>query len=148
VTIDSIPTLVKQLYGIVNQLETMFPGQKFTPDGHLVGSIGEVLAAYHYGLELLDNSARTHDAKTTDNQFVQIKITQGEQIAIRSEPDYLIVLKLDKEGHAVEIYNGPGAMPWKMAGKMQSNGQRSIRLSRLRQMNDEVDDTDRISRIR
>lgn len=147
-TINAIPALVKQLYDIVNQLETMFPGRKFTPDGHLVGSIGEVLAAYHYGLELLDNSAQTHDAKTTDNRYVQIKITQGEQIAIRSEPNYLIVLKLDKESHAVEIYNGPGAMPWKMAGKMQSNGQRSIRLSRLRQMNDEVDETDRVFRLR
>jgi hypothetical protein len=30
----------------------MFPGRHFTPDGHMVGSFGEALAAHHYGIEL------------------------------------------------------------------------------------------------
>jgi hypothetical protein len=30
----------------------MFPGGHFTPDGHMVGSIGEAIAAYHYGIDL------------------------------------------------------------------------------------------------
>ncbi|MGQ0721719.1 MAG: DUF6998 domain-containing protein, partial [Candidatus Eiseniibacteriota bacterium] len=53
VGIDAIPVLVRRLYGIVRDLEAAFPGRKFTLDGHLVGSIGEVLAAHRYGLELL-----------------------------------------------------------------------------------------------
>ena len=40
-----IPSLVQDLYSIVDRLEELFPGRRFTPDGHLVGSIGEVLAA-------------------------------------------------------------------------------------------------------
>ena len=51
--VDGIPNLIRRLYAIVADLETAFPGRKFTPDGPLVGSIGEVLAAHRYGLELL-----------------------------------------------------------------------------------------------
>jgi hypothetical protein len=143
-SVEMIPSLIKQLYGIVNELETMFPGRKFTPDGHLVGSIGEVLAAYHYGLQLLDNSYERHDAKTKDNRLVQIKITQGTSVAIRSQPDYLIVMKLNEDGSVSEIYNGPGQIPWEQAGKMQKNGQRPLSLSRLKLLNDAVSKTDRI----
>jgi hypothetical protein len=39
--------LIRQLYSVVAALEEEeFEGRKFTPDGHLVGSIGEVVAAY------------------------------------------------------------------------------------------------------
>ena len=37
----------------VAELEAEFPGRHFTLDGHLVGSIGEVMAAYYYGSESL-----------------------------------------------------------------------------------------------
>ncbi len=45
--------LLGTLYRIVDRLEALFPGRKFTPDGHLVGSIGEALAAHMFGLDLL-----------------------------------------------------------------------------------------------
>ena len=38
-------SLVQQLYTTVKALEDMFPGRHFTPDGHLVGSLGECLRA-------------------------------------------------------------------------------------------------------
>ena len=44
-SIHAIPSLVQELYSIVDRLDELFPGRRFTPDGHLVGSIGEVLAA-------------------------------------------------------------------------------------------------------
>jgi hypothetical protein len=40
-----VPALVSRLYEIVDELEEIFPGRHFTPDGHLVGSLGESLAA-------------------------------------------------------------------------------------------------------
>ena len=144
VVVDVIPSLVKQLYEIVNELEKRFPGRKFTPDGHLVGSIGEVLTAYYYGLELLDNSYERHDAKTRDNRLVQIKITQGNRVGLRSQPDFLIVMKLHKDGQASEVYNGSGRLPWEQAGKMQKNGQRSISLSRLKSLDRQVPIDERI----
>jgi hypothetical protein len=63
--IDSIPDLVRRLYEIVGQLESTFTGRKFTLDGHLVGSIGEVMAAHRYGLELLTASTEGHDARAS-----------------------------------------------------------------------------------
>lgn len=44
---DRLPRIIEELYGLVRELEEMFPGRHFTPDGHLVGSIGECLAAHH-----------------------------------------------------------------------------------------------------
>ena len=43
---------ILELLKIVGELEETFEGRVFTLDGHLVGSIGEVMAAYYYGIEL------------------------------------------------------------------------------------------------
>ena len=136
---------VQQLYEIVNTLERSFEGRKFTLDGHLVGSIGEVLGAYHYGLELLPASTKTHDAKDKYGKKIQIKATQSDKsVGIRSEPDHLIVLKIEKEGRAKEVYNGPGKLAWENAGKIQSNGQRSIGISKLRSLMSVVSEDEKI----
>jgi hypothetical protein len=65
--------LISQLYAVVASLEEEFEGRKFTPDGHLVGSIGEVVAAYAFNLKLLPASNATHDAEAPDGTLVQIK---------------------------------------------------------------------------
>ena len=106
--IADVPDLVAKLYEIVNRLEELFPGRKFTPDGHLVGSIGEVIAANLYDLELLPPSTETHDAKAPDGTLVQVKATQGKGIGISSRPDHLLVLKLHRDASAEETYTGPG----------------------------------------
>ena len=138
---------IKQLYKITNELEQTYPGRKFTVDGHLVGSIGEVIVAEHYGLSLLHNSTKTHDAVSKEGKQVQIKATQVKGIAISSEPDYLIVIRLLSDGSWEEIYNGPGKAAWDNAGKMQKNGQRPISLRKLRNLMDSVDINDKIARI-
>lgn len=137
---------IRELYSITTYLEEHFPGTKFTPDGHLVGSIGEVLAAEHYGLTLLDNSAETHDATTKSGQFVQIKATQSTKISISSQPQYLIVLRILPSGDWEEIYNGPGQQPWEQAGKLQKNGQRSLSLSKLKELMKTVSEANRIKK--
>jgi hypothetical protein len=141
---DHVPELVQRLYGIVQELENHFPGRPFTPDGHLVGSIGEVLAAHRYGLFLLPCSAESHDARAADGRLVQIKATQGSSVAMRSCCDHLLVLKLLRCGKIEEVYNGPGSPAWEAAGKMQRNGQRPISLSRLRTLMVTIQQKDRI----
>lgn len=125
---------IQEMFRISSDLEETFPGRKFTLDGHLVGSIGEVLAAYHYGLELLQASAQRHDATAPDCHMVQIKATQGTgHVALRSEPEHLIVLLICSEsGKAQEVNNGPGSLVWEACGRMASNGSRPIGLSRLK----------------
>lgn len=39
--IVNLPGPVAAIFKAVEQLEAAYPGRKFTPDGHLVGSIGE-----------------------------------------------------------------------------------------------------------
>lgn len=138
---------IKELYKITNELENNYPGRKFTIDGHLVGSIGEVIVAEHYSLTLLRNSTETHDAASPDGKYVQIKATQVNEIAISSKPDYLIVIKLFSDGSWEEVYNGPGKPVWDNAGKMQKNGQRPISLSKLRSLMNSVDKKDTIARV-
>jgi hypothetical protein len=137
-TIEEIPALVRSLYRIVRDLEGLFPGRKFTPDGHLVGSIGEVLAAHRYGLELLPPSAERHDARASDGRLVQIKATQVRSVGLRSEPEFLLVLQLLRDGSTEEVFNGPGSLAWSHAGKMQRNGQRSIGVAKLRGLMEDV----------
>jgi len=128
-----VPELLDRLYSVVDRLEELFPGRKFTPDGHLVGSIGEVIAAYRFGLRLLEGSAPGHDAESKDGRLVQIKLTQGNSsVALRSEPEHLLVFRLQKNRSVEDVYNGPGRVPWSKVGNMQKNGQCAISLSRLR----------------
>ena len=138
---------IKELYSIVNELEMQFPGRHFTPDGHLVGSIGEVLAASYYGLNLLPASSETHDAISKDGKMVQIKATQVRNVSLSSEPEHLVILKILRSGDADEIYNGPGQLVWEATGKMQKNGQRSISLSKLKSLMNNVPLSDRLERI-
>ena len=129
---EGLPQLVAELYLVVNELEAMFPGRHFTPDGHLVGSLGECLAAHHYGLELLPASSPGVDA-VRDGRHVEIKATQGARVALRSCPEHLLVLKLDRHGSFTEAYNGPGELVWQeLADKpLPRNGQYQVSLARL-----------------
>jgi hypothetical protein len=117
---------------LVGQLEHLFPGRSFTLDGHLVGSIGEVLAAERYGLTLLPTTTEKHDAQTADGRFVQVKTTQVKSVGLYSEPDYLLVVRLSDKGSIEEVYNGPGAPAWDKAGPKQKTGQRAIGVAKLR----------------
>ena len=137
--------LLASLYRIVDRLESIFPDRKFTPDGHLVGSIGEVISARMFGLVLLPASAPDHDAMAEDGRRVQIKFTQGNRaVALRAEPEHLLVLRLAPDRSLEVVYNGQGAAPWSQSGKVQSNGQRSISLSRLRAINRGIPERDRL----
>lgn len=141
---DQVPELVRRLYSLVAEFEALFPGRKFTPDGHLVGSIGEVLAAHRYDLSLYPASSEAHDGSARDGRQVEIKATQGDTVALRAEPQHLIVLHLNKEGHSTEVFNGPGAPVWAHCGAMQKNGQRPVSLSRLRKLMAQVPDSHRL----
>ena len=127
--------IVAQLRRLVTELSDLYPGRRFTLDGHLVGSIGEVLAAERYGLELLTASHKTHDAVAADGRMVQIKLTQRSSVGLSSCPEYLLVHKLHPDGRHEEVYNGPGEPVWAWCGpRMQKNGQGQVSLSRLRGM--------------
>ena len=144
--IQRIPELVQRLYALVDELEKLFPHRRFTLDGVLVGSIGEVLAESHYNLKLYPSSTEGHDAVSSSGRQVQIKATQAKSVGLRSEPEHLLVLRLTRDGRAEEVFNGPGGLAWQNAGKMQKNGQKAISVSKLERLMESVPDGERLLR--
>ena len=141
--------LVQQLYSTVEELEKMFPGRHFTPDGHMVGSIGECLVADAYGLELMNASNKGYDALSPSGLQVEIKATQAKSVAFRSQPEHTIAIKILPNGTFEKIFNGPGNLVWQQFdGKpLPSNGQYQISLNKLKELNTQVDKSQRILRV-
>ena len=139
---------IRALYAIVNDLETAYPGRRFTLDGHMIGSIGEVIATEAFDLNLLPNSTPEHDATACDGRLVQIKATQRDRIALSACPEHLLVLRIDGNGSWYVVYNGPGKPVWERAGKMQKNGQRPISLAALKTLMLEIDSGDQLVRVK
>ncbi|MGP9791072.1 DUF6998 domain-containing protein [Roseinatronobacter sp. NSM] len=145
---DAVTRHLDALYEASEGLEALFPGRKFTLDGHLVGSIREVVAAYMFGLNLMPASTLGHDATAPDGRQVEIKLTQGNSVALRHASDHMIALHRPKGGPVRVVYNGPGGVVWDGCGKVQKNGQRVISLARLRGFDDSVAPSDRLTQLR
>lgn len=142
-----VRSIIHDIYALAAELEAICPGRHFTPDGHMVGSIGEVIVGREYDLKLFEASHPVHDAVSfSDGRLVQIKATQGERIAISACPDFLIVIKIYKDGTFEEVYNGPGAAAWDACGRMQKNGQRQISVAKLKGLSALVKGEDGIAR--
>lgn len=141
--------VLRGIYDHVRELQAMCPGRHFTPDGHMVGSIGEVLAAHYYGIELYPASSGVHDGRCGALE-VQVKTTQRNRVALTSEPEHLLVLKLSPSGTFEEIYNGPGRLVWaRVSGKSRpKNGQYQIGVGTLRDLMGSVPERDVLRQVR
>ena len=137
---------VQEMFRTVAELEEAFPGRHFTLDGHLVGSIGEVLAAYYYGIKLYTAGEPVYDGEV-DGRKIQIKSTQQDNIVISGKPDYLVVLYLTKKGNVYEVYNGPGAEPWGMYPKEDSHNNRHMLVNKLMELDAAVAPEKRINTV-
>lgn len=104
----------------------------FTPDGHLVGSLGEALANYYCGIELCKASTERHDG-LREGRRVEVKATQGHRIALSSSPEHLLVFRLHPDGSFEECFNGPGRLAWALVAhrKRPKNGQHQVSLAAL-----------------
>jgi hypothetical protein len=141
--VEQIPALVGDLLRTTRKLNSLFEGRPFTPDGHLVGSIGEVVAEYIYEIKLAPCSTPHIDAYTDDGSSVQIKLTgeKGTSFGIRwsslqteGTADFLICLKLTAKGF-VEIYNGKFPVDLLLGRKDSSNGQLGVTVNKLTAIN-------------
>jgi hypothetical protein len=143
------PELIRELYRVVAELEAMFPGRPFTPDGHMVGSLAECFAEYYYGLNLYACSNPGHDAHL-DGCKVEIKATQGKKVSLRSGPERLLALRLLRDGSFEEVYNGDGSPVWKQVESKPkpSNGQYQVSLTQLRELMKEVQPDQRLPRVK
>ena len=136
--ITQLPGLIGDLFRTVDRLNMLFPDKPFTPDGHLVGSIGEVVAAYLYDLTLEKSSNEGFDARTSDkSRTVDIKLAGGDRVAISSNlgaaPDVLLVFHFDRSNGFEEVYNGP--FPKDLCLQLTPNKRQTVQLalSKLRE---------------
>ena len=129
------------------ELEAMFPDRHFVLDRHLVASFGVIIAAYHYGLCLYTSMEDAHDG-TVEGRDVQVRMTQTENVLIREEPEYLIVLYLSAKGDVFEVYNGPGDTVLSRGGRRDRNGCHHMRVKRLIELDAEVPSVERIAQVR
>ena len=134
---DRLPKLIADLYNIVDELSAMFPGQKFTPDGHLIGSIGEAVAKEIYGLTLVPASTKNFDA-TLGNQNVQVKMTAGKRVSVSDTNEYahlLIVLHLDRKRGFTEVFAGGFPVQFLQTKTRTSRGYRLCSTKELQELN-------------
>ncbi len=143
--IDELPALVRKLYSTTDRLRAVFPNQPWPLDGLLVGSIGEVVAAHRYGIDLHRASSKTHDGVAPDGRAVQVKATQSERgrVNLAEKPDHLLVFRIDRDGSVAELFNGPGSIAWGMASKPNRNG-RSVSVRKLVAAQLDIDSGDRL----
>lgn len=153
---EHLSRAIRDLYAIVDRLEDecVEHDRHFTLDGHLLGSIGEVYAAERHGISLYASSKKAHDGWKVDadgnRHEIQIKVTQTRAkrkvVPISHRPDYLIVLLVDEDGAFDEVYNGPGIKVWDLVKDkpLPTNGQYQVTLSKLRALDAEVHEEDRV----
>ena len=102
---------VQVIYKAVKSLTKRY-GRKFTPDGVLVGTLGEVLAEEKYDLELLPPKTEAFDATDCRRRKVQIRCNQGNTTPIKKGATraMFLALKLLPDGSIEEIFNGPASV--------------------------------------
>lgn len=128
-----LPPEVAAIYLAVKALQKRYVkyGRKFTPDGHLVGSIGEVIAAEALGLTLHKTGRPGVDAYDANGGDVQIKMTSGKSIGLYDNCARLVVLRIVSPDEAEIVYDGPGAPVWECAGQRGKHGQRIVSLAKI-----------------
>jgi hypothetical protein len=132
-----IPAIITNLYRLVDELESLFPERRFTLDGVLVGSIGEVVAKYFYNLDLLPPANPGFDARTRDedHRSVQIKLTGGDAVSLAENeviPDILIVMRIERVSGFDEVYNGPHPVSLLAKKKVTKRRVKTLSVSQLR----------------
>jgi len=148
-----VKQLIEDVFRITAELQRM-TNRRFTPDGHLVGSLGEVIAANTYDLTLEPPSTKACDAKDRKGRRIEIKATFGERVAFRHHdadcrPDHCLVLRLRQDAGFDEIYNGPMQPIFEKLNvrAIPSNGQRQISLVQLRILNAQIADAERLPQV-
>lgn len=140
-----IAEYVQQLISTVRMMNRDYPTKNFPLDGRLVGDIGEILAEQLYDLELLAGNTPLHDA-VSQGRHVQIKTTMKSALGFGDIPDYYLGLKIDENGCAEEIFNGPGSIIWEAikGRKRPKNYMINVSVNILKKLNSTVRPEDRI----
>lgn len=148
---------IQQLLALTRALKEKYKhhNKSFTLDGKLVGDIGEVLVAEHYGLTLYGDNKVVYDGYVTgnENKKVQIKASFNNYFYFTKDllniPKYFIAVKLNEDGSFDEVYNGLGVLIYeKILSHLPTERKHNYRLSviKLQELNNDPEN-DKIKRI-
>lgn len=150
---DKFKNAIKNIYEAVNELREAFPGRRFTPDGKMIGDIGEAIGKILYNLELDEKSRKDWDGWWIDGlgnrREIQIRATQCNTTYLKPPPDKgtLLIFKIDKEknGDYSVVYNGDIGLAWDYV-KHQKSKEKTISLNDLNKLQQKVVPEDMIPR--
>lgn len=131
---EDVQATIKRIFQSCRKL-TRLTGRPFSPDGHLVGSFGGVIARDRLSLTLMPPSKAGYDAIDKQGRRVEIKATTRSAISLfayGTKAERLVVVQITNDGDAEIVYDGPAAPAWDAAGIPQKNGQRRISISKLK----------------
>lgn len=130
---DDVNNLIRTVFDACAKL-TLLTGRPVSPDGHLVGTLGEIVASEALDLELMPPSNDGYDATDSQGRKVEIKTTTRRSIGIANKgtaAERLVVVTLNERGTGQVVYDGPIQTALDMAGPPRANGQRTLALSKL-----------------
>ena len=139
---------IRAIYKAVESLNNRYPGRRFTPDGVLVGTLGEVLAEEKYDFKLLPPKTKAFDATDRKGRPAQIRCNQGDTTPIKkgATKGMLLALKLLSDGTIQEIFNGPTSIAHRLTvgRKADSAGFVALSHNKLRKLMESVPRNERI----
>jgi len=130
---------IASIYEIANELGREFNISRCTPDGHLLGAIGQIAAKIAFGLQF-GSDKKEHNCSWSDQNRiinVQVRCTGRGSVSIRKEPEYLIALEISETGKIYLLYNGPGEYVWERI-KHQKQAQKNASRNQLTEARYEV----------
>jgi hypothetical protein len=126
------------IYKAVRSLEEPCPQRKFTADGILVGTLGEVLSEEKYDLDLLPPKTKDFDAVDCKGRQIQIRCNQRNTTPIKkgATKGMFLALKLLPDGSIEEIFNGPASVAHQLTvgRKADSSGFVGLGHNKLRKL--------------
>jgi hypothetical protein len=140
---------VKRVFDACRKLSKVSGSKRqFTPDGRMVGDIGEVIADFFYGVILDDVGSHDWDG-TYKGRKVQVKATGGDDTYLKNPLEkgdgLMLVFHIDrKSGYFKNIYNGDIKRVWNALThkKATKSGEKMISLKQLIALQGQVNPRD------
>jgi len=140
--IGQLKEAIKDLYHSVEKLNDAFSQRKFTPDGRMIGDIGEAIASLRFDVVLDEKSQKDWDGyridKKGNKRMVQVKTTQKDETYLKKPPcdGDLLVFKIRRDGEYELCYDGSALKVWDSLShrKADVTGAKMIDLKRLKQI--------------
>ena len=140
---------IRKMFLAREELHSTFPKKPFTPDGRMIGDIGEAIAEIYYKVTI-DSKLRKHwDGLREDDNYkfpeVQVKATQKDETYLKEPPHdgSLLVFKIYPDGKHECCYNGSIVRVWEYLVKQKPDktNAKIISLVNLKSLNDKISDS-------